>query len=43
MVPAEEGRQLGMVNEVPMTLVAKPQMAANSYAELVAWLDRSIP
>lgn len=30
---------LGMVNEVPMTLIAKPQMAANSYAELVAWLQ----
>ena len=34
----EDFEFLGMVNEVPMTLVAKPQMAANSYAELVSWL-----
>jgi tripartite-type tricarboxylate transporter receptor subunit TctC len=32
---------LGMVNEVPMTLVAKPQMAANNYAELVKWLGEN--
>jgi tripartite-type tricarboxylate transporter receptor subunit TctC len=30
---------LGLINEVPMTLVAKPGMAANSYAELISWLQ----
>jgi tripartite-type tricarboxylate transporter receptor subunit TctC len=29
---------LGMINEVPMTLVAKPKMAANTYPELLQWL-----
>jgi len=30
---------LGMVNEVPMTLVGKPTLPANTYAELMQWLD----
>ena len=30
---------LGMVNDVPMTLIAKPQMQANTYKELVAWAN----
>jgi tripartite-type tricarboxylate transporter receptor subunit TctC len=30
---------LGMVNEVPMTLVGRPTLPANNYAELVKWLD----
>ncbi|PND37859.1 hypothetical protein C1O66_10195 [Paucibacter aquatile] len=30
---------LGLINEVPMTLIAKPSMPANSYAELAKWLD----
>ncbi|MDM0082093.1 tripartite tricarboxylate transporter substrate-binding protein [Variovorax sp. J31P179] len=29
---------LGIVNDVPMTLIAKPQMAANNYKELSAWI-----
>jgi tripartite-type tricarboxylate transporter receptor subunit TctC len=29
---------LGMVNEVPMTLIGKPGMAANNYAELSKWI-----
>ncbi|MDM0010999.1 tripartite tricarboxylate transporter substrate-binding protein [Variovorax sp. J22P168] len=29
---------LGIVNDVPMTLIAKPQMAANNYKELTAWI-----
>lgn len=29
---------LGLINEVPMTLITKPTMAAKSYAELVSWL-----
>ena len=28
---------LGMVNEVPMTLVGKPTLPANNYAELLKW------
>jgi tripartite-type tricarboxylate transporter receptor subunit TctC len=30
---------LGLVNEVPMTLIGKPGLAANSYAELNKWID----
>lgn len=29
---------MGMVNEVPMTLIAKPSMPAANYGELVKWL-----
>ncbi len=29
---------LGMVNEVPMTLISKPTLPASNYAELVKWL-----
>jgi tripartite-type tricarboxylate transporter receptor subunit TctC len=29
---------LGIVNDVPMTLIAKPSMAANNYKELTAWV-----
>jgi len=35
----EDFEYLGLVNEVPMTLIAKPSMAANSYAELSKWID----
>ena len=30
---------LGMVNEVPMTLIGKPTLPATNYAELLKWLD----
>ena len=30
---------LGMINEVPMTLIGKPTLPANSYPELVKWLE----
>ena len=30
---------LGMVNEVPMTLIGRPTLPANNYAELLKWLD----
>ena len=30
---------LGMVNEVPMTLIGKPTLPATNYAELVKWMD----
>jgi tripartite-type tricarboxylate transporter receptor subunit TctC len=35
----EDFEYLGMINEVPMTLVAKPAMAANTYPELMKWLE----
>lgn len=30
---------LGMINEVPMTLIGKPGLPANNYAELSKWLE----
>jgi tripartite-type tricarboxylate transporter receptor subunit TctC len=30
---------LGMINEVPMTLVGRPTLPANNYAELAKWID----
>jgi tripartite-type tricarboxylate transporter receptor subunit TctC len=30
---------LGMVNEVPMTLIGRPTLPASNYAELVKWLE----
>jgi len=30
---------LGMINEVPMTLVGKPGLPANNYAELAKWIE----
>jgi tripartite-type tricarboxylate transporter receptor subunit TctC len=30
---------LGMINEVPMTIVGKPTLPANNYAELLKWLE----
>ncbi|MEO7851807.1 MAG: tripartite tricarboxylate transporter substrate-binding protein, partial [Rubrivivax sp.] len=30
---------LGMVNEVPMTLIGRTTLPANNYAELVKWLE----
>jgi tripartite-type tricarboxylate transporter receptor subunit TctC len=30
---------LGMVNEVPMTLIGKPTLPANTYPELLKWLE----
>ena len=30
---------LGMINEVPMTLIAKPTMPANNYKELAVWIN----
>jgi tripartite-type tricarboxylate transporter receptor subunit TctC len=29
---------LGMINEVPMTLISKPTLAANNYKELATWI-----
>ncbi len=30
---------IGMVNDVPMTLIGRPSLPANNYAELVKWLQ----
>ena len=30
---------LGLINEVPMTLIAKPSMAANNFKELSTWIN----
>jgi tripartite-type tricarboxylate transporter receptor subunit TctC len=30
---------LGLINDVPMTLIARPTMAANNFAELRSWLE----
>ena len=30
---------LGMINEVPMTLIGKPSLPANTYPELMKWLE----
>ncbi len=32
---------LGMINDVPMTLIGKPQLAANNFAELRTWIAQS--
>jgi tripartite-type tricarboxylate transporter receptor subunit TctC len=32
---------LGMINDVPMTIIAKPTLPANNYRELVAWLNQN--
>jgi tripartite-type tricarboxylate transporter receptor subunit TctC len=35
----EDFEYLGMINEVPMTLIGKPTLPATTYAELTKWLD----
>ena len=30
---------VGMINEVPMTIVGRPNLPANNYAELVKWME----
>jgi tripartite-type tricarboxylate transporter receptor subunit TctC len=35
----EDFEFLGMVNEVPMTLIGRPDLPANSYADLSKWLN----
>src|SRR5512140_1140710 len=32
---------LGMVNDVPMTLIGKPALAANNYRELATWIAQN--
>jgi tripartite-type tricarboxylate transporter receptor subunit TctC len=35
----EEFEYLGLINEVPMTLIGRPTLPANNYAELMKWVD----
>lgn len=35
----EDFEYLGMVNEVPMTLIGRPSLPANGYAELGKWME----
>jgi tripartite-type tricarboxylate transporter receptor subunit TctC len=35
----EDFEYMGMVNDVPMTLIGRPTLPANNYAELVKWLE----
>jgi tripartite-type tricarboxylate transporter receptor subunit TctC len=35
----EDFEYLGLVNEVPMTLIGRPNLPANSYAELAKWME----
>ena len=35
----EDFEYLGMINEVPMTLIGRPTLPANNYAELAKWID----
>jgi tripartite-type tricarboxylate transporter receptor subunit TctC len=35
----EDFEYLGLINEVPMTLIGKPGLPANNYAELTKWLE----
>ena len=37
--PLEDFEYLGMINDVPMTLIGKPQIPANNYKELITWVN----
>ncbi len=37
--PLEDFEYLGMINEVPMTLVGRPTLPANNFAELKTWME----
>ena len=37
--PLEDFEYLGLINEVPMTLISRPTLAANTYAELAGWIS----
>ena len=36
--PLDDYEFLGLINEVPMTLIGRPTLAANTYAELATWI-----
>ena len=35
----EDFEYIGLINEVPMTLIGRPTLPANNYAELLKWLN----
>jgi tripartite-type tricarboxylate transporter receptor subunit TctC len=35
----EDFEYLGLINEVPMTLIGRPTLPANNYAELMKWIE----
>ncbi|GAB4567124.1 MAG: tripartite tricarboxylate transporter substrate binding protein BugD [Rhizobacter sp.] len=37
--PLEDFEYLGLINEVPMTLISRPTLPANTYAELASWIS----
>jgi tripartite-type tricarboxylate transporter receptor subunit TctC len=37
--PLEDFEYLGVVNEVPMTIIGRADLPANNYAELLKWID----
>ncbi len=37
--PLEDFEYLGLINEVPMTLISRPTLPANNYAELLTWIQ----
>jgi len=37
----EDFEYLGMVNDVPMTLIGRPTLPANNYKELMTWIDQN--
>jgi len=37
----EDFEYLGMVNDVPMTLIGRPTLPANNYKELSAWIEQN--
>ena len=38
---ANDFEYLGIINDVPMTLIARPSMPANNYKELAAWIAQN--
>ncbi|MDR6213025.1 tripartite tricarboxylate transporter substrate-binding protein [Paracidovorax wautersii] len=38
---ANDFEYLGIINDVPMTLIARPNMPANNYKELAAWIAQN--
>jgi tripartite-type tricarboxylate transporter receptor subunit TctC len=39
--PLEDFEYLGMVNDVPMTLIGRPTLPANNYKELATWIEQN--
>jgi tripartite-type tricarboxylate transporter receptor subunit TctC len=39
--PLTDFEYIGLINDVPMTLIGKPSLPANNYKELVGWLQQN--